>query len=158
MPVLRTVRVAAVQATPEILDAEASVRKAARLLGEIHPRPPGVPQAAHHHRRQDRGLDRVAHRVGHRDVQRPAVQREVERVAAHVARRLEPGRQRELAGLARVGAGQQPVLDLGGQAQRTGAVAPLVQVGVPPVGDHHEAQQVRNSRDLIGCFGVRPFL
>jgi nitrilase len=32
--VLRTVRVAAIQATPEILDAEASVAKAARLLGE----------------------------------------------------------------------------------------------------------------------------
>jgi nitrilase len=34
MTVLRTVRVAAVQATPEILDAEATVAKAARLLGE----------------------------------------------------------------------------------------------------------------------------
>ena len=32
--VLRTVRVAAVQATPEILDAEATVAKAVRLLGE----------------------------------------------------------------------------------------------------------------------------
>jgi nitrilase len=34
MTVLRTVRIAAIQATPEILDAEASVAKAARLLGE----------------------------------------------------------------------------------------------------------------------------
>ncbi len=34
MTVLRTVRVAAVQATPVILDAEASVAKAARLLHE----------------------------------------------------------------------------------------------------------------------------
>jgi nitrilase len=34
MTVLRVVRVAAIQATPEILDAEASVAKAARLLGE----------------------------------------------------------------------------------------------------------------------------
>ena len=34
MTVLRTVRVAAIQATPVILDAEASVAKAARLLGE----------------------------------------------------------------------------------------------------------------------------
>ena len=34
MTVLRTVRVAAVQATPVILDAEASVAKAVRLLGE----------------------------------------------------------------------------------------------------------------------------
>ena len=34
MTVLRTVRVAAIQATPEILDAEGSVAKAARLLGE----------------------------------------------------------------------------------------------------------------------------
>ena len=32
--VLRTVRVAAIQATPVILDAEASVAKAVRLLGE----------------------------------------------------------------------------------------------------------------------------
>ena len=32
MTVLRSVRVAAIQATPEILDAEASVAKAARLL------------------------------------------------------------------------------------------------------------------------------
>ncbi len=34
MTVLRSVRVAAIQATPEILDAEGSVAKAARLLGE----------------------------------------------------------------------------------------------------------------------------
>jgi predicted amidohydrolase len=34
MPELRTVRVAAIQATPEILDAEGSVAKAARLLSE----------------------------------------------------------------------------------------------------------------------------
>ncbi len=34
MAVLRTIRVAALQATPEILDAEASVAKAARLLAE----------------------------------------------------------------------------------------------------------------------------
>src|SRR5688500_14192554 len=34
MAVLRSVRVAAIQATPVVLDAEASVRKAARLLGE----------------------------------------------------------------------------------------------------------------------------
>src|SRR6266487_2239355 len=33
-PVLRTVRVAAIQATPVILDAQASVEKAVRLLGE----------------------------------------------------------------------------------------------------------------------------
>lgn len=34
MTILRTVRVAAIQATPVILDAEATVLKAARLLGE----------------------------------------------------------------------------------------------------------------------------
>src|SRR4051795_112393 len=34
MTVMRSVRVAAIQATPEILDAEATVAKAARLLGE----------------------------------------------------------------------------------------------------------------------------
>ena len=34
MTVLRSVRVAAIQATPEILDAEASVAKAVRLIGE----------------------------------------------------------------------------------------------------------------------------
>src|ERR671910_882810 len=34
MTVMRSVRVAAVQATPEILDAEGSVAKAARLLGD----------------------------------------------------------------------------------------------------------------------------
>src|ERR671915_332306 len=34
MTVMRTVRVAAIQATPEILDAEGSVAKAMRLLGE----------------------------------------------------------------------------------------------------------------------------
>jgi nitrilase len=34
MTVMRTVRVAAIQATPEILDAQATVAKAARLLGE----------------------------------------------------------------------------------------------------------------------------
>src|SRR3954449_12022652 len=34
MTVMRSVRVAAIQATSEILDAEASVAKAARLIGE----------------------------------------------------------------------------------------------------------------------------
>src|SRR3954452_5042009 len=34
MTVMRSVRVAAIQATPAILDAEATVAKAARLLGE----------------------------------------------------------------------------------------------------------------------------
>ena len=34
MTILRTVRVAAIQATPVILDAEATVQKAVRLFGE----------------------------------------------------------------------------------------------------------------------------
>jgi nitrilase len=34
MTILRTVRVAAIQATPVILDAEATVHKAVRLFGE----------------------------------------------------------------------------------------------------------------------------
>ena len=106
-----------------------------------------------------RGADLVAHGVGHREVQRVALQREVERVAADVAGGLQPGRERELPGLARVGAGQQAVLDLGGQRQRHRALAPLEEVGEPAVGDDDVGERVRGERDVgqrLLVRGARP--
>src|SRR3954447_19159826 len=40
------------------------------------------------------------------------------------------------------------MLDLRGQAQRAGPLTPLVQIGVSPVGDHHERQEVRKLSDV----------
>jgi len=48
-------------------------------------------------------------------MQRVALNREVERVPGDVTRGFQPGRERELPGLAGVRAWQQPMLDLGGQ-------------------------------------------
>jgi hypothetical protein len=66
-----------------------------------------------------------------------------------------PTGEREGPGLAGLRAGQQSVLDLRRQAQRAGALPPLVQVGVPPVGDHHERQHVSQPGDLRDGLGVR---
>jgi hypothetical protein len=86
----------------------------------------------------------------------------VERVAGDVGSRLEPPRQRERAGLAGAGLGQQPLLDLGRQAQRPAPLSPLVEVGVAAVGDHDEREQVCQRRDLgevvLAGFGGRPEL
>ena len=72
-----------------------------------------VPQRAYQHRREQCRVERVSHRVGHRQMQGVALEAEVEGVAAHIAGRLQPAGKRELSALAGVGAGQQPVLDLG---------------------------------------------
>ena len=40
------------------------------------------------------------------------------------------------------------MLNLRGQAEGTAALAPLEQVGVSPVGDHHEREQIRDLRDI----------
>ena len=97
-------------------------------------------------RRQQRRVERVAHGVGHRQMQRVALEAEVEGVAADVPRRLQPPGQRELPGLAGVGAGEQAVLDLGLQRQRHRALAPFEQVGEAAVGDHDVGQRVRCAR------------
>ena len=78
------------------------------LLGESDAGPARVAQAADHERGEQRGSDLVAHGVGQREVQHAPLQREVEGVAADVAGGLQPARERELPGLARVGARQQP--------------------------------------------------
>ena len=101
------------------------------------------------------GVDLVAHGVGHREVQQAPLQREVEGVAADVAGGFQPPRERELAGLARVRARQQAVLDLGGQRQGNRALAPFEQVGEPAVGDDDVRQRVRRERDL-GRAPARP--
>jgi hypothetical protein len=90
----------------------------------------------------------VAHRVGDRDVQRVALDGEVEGVPADVARGLEPRGEGELPGLARVGAGQQAVLDLGGQRELDRALAPREQVGEAAVGDDDVGERVRGHRDV----------
>ena len=90
----------------------------------------------------------VAHRVGDRQVQDVTGQAVVEGVAADRRRRLQPGRQGEGPGLAGERGGQQPALDLRGQGERGAALPPLEEVGVPPVGDHDERQDVRDPGDL----------
>ena len=129
--------------------------RAARLLEQAGSAPARVPQRAHDERRQQRRVDGMPHGVGHRDVQRVAVEREVERVAAHLPGRLEPARERELVGLAGERGGQQPPLDLGGQRQRHGALAPLEEIGVAAVGDHHVRQLVRRELDVLERGRVR---
>ena len=52
-------------------------------------------------RGEHRGVRRVAHRVGDREMQLVALEREIERVAADFAGGFQPGRERELSGLAR---------------------------------------------------------
>ncbi len=91
----------------------------------------------------------MAHRVGHRDVQRLPIEREVERVAADLPGRLEPAGQRELIRLAGEGRGQQAALDLGRERQRDGALAPLEEVGVAPVGDHHVGELMGGQLDVL---------
>ena len=120
----------------------------AGLLAELDPGPPRVAERADEHGREHRGVDRVAHRVGHRQMQGVAFDREVERVSADVAGGLQPGRERELPGLARVGAGQQPMLDLGGERQADRALAPLEEVGEAAVGDDDVRERVRGQRDV----------
>ena len=118
------------------------------LLGEPDARPARVAQRPDEHGRQHRGVDLVAHRVGHRQVQGLAFQGEVERVAPDIARRLQPRRERELTGLARVGAGQQAMLDLRRERERDGPLAPREQVGEAAVGDDHVRERVRGERDV----------
>ena len=119
----------------------------ARLLRQVRVLPAAVADAADHQRGEQRRVDRVAHRVGDREEQLVAPEREVERVAADLAGGLQPRRERELPGLARVRAGQQPVLDLGGERERHRALAPLEQVGVPAVGDDDVRERVAGLRD-----------
>ena len=64
-------------------------------------------------------------------MQHVAGEAEVEGVSGDAGCRLQPAREREGPGLARLRSGEQSVLDLRGQAQWSGALAPLVQVGVP---------------------------
>ena len=91
----------------------------------------------------------MAHRVGHRDVQRLAIEREIERVVADLAGRLEPSGQRELVRLAGEGCGKQPALNLGRERQWDGALAPLEEIGVAPVGDHHVAELMGGQLDVL---------
>ena len=118
------------------------------LLGESDARPPRVAQTPDHESGEQGGSDLVAHGVGHREVQHAPLQREVKGVAADVAGRFQPARERELPSLARVRARQQTVLDLGGERKGNRALAPLEEVGEPAVGDDDVPQGVRGERDL----------
>ena len=117
-----------------------------------------VAQAAQQHARQQRGVDVVADGVGHRQVQGVAVEGVVERVAADGVRRLQPAGDGEPVGLARVGPGQQPPLDLRGQRERRRVLRPVHEVGVPPAGDDHPGQRLGDGGDvgedqLVGVAG-----
>src|ERR1051325_318434 len=81
-------------------------------------------------------------------MQRISLQREVEGVTADLTRRLQPGGERELPGLAGKGTGQQPMLDLRRQRQRNRALAPLEQVGVAAVRNDDVSQEVPGQRDV----------
>jgi hypothetical protein len=70
----------------------------------------------------------MPHRIGQRKMQRVAFDREVERVPGDVTRGFQPGRERELPALARVRAGQQAMLDFGGERQSDRALAPFEEV------------------------------
>jgi hypothetical protein len=80
-------------------------------------------------------------------VQQVTFQGVVEGVATIRRGRLEPGRQRELAGLAGGRPRQQAPLDLSAQLETGGPLAPLEQVRVPPVGNDNESQDVRSPLD-----------
>ena len=133
--------------------AEPGIREP-RLLGQPDSGAARVAQRTDEHGREDGGVDLVAHGVGHRQMQRVALQSEVEGVTADVAGGLEPGRERELTGLARVRARQQPMLDLGRQRQRNRALAPRKKVGEPTIGDDDIRKRVRGKRNI----GQRPLV
>ncbi|CAB4902090.1 unannotated protein [freshwater metagenome] len=124
------------------------------LGAEVRTRPALVAQAAHQQGRQQGRRDVVAHGVGDRHPQLVPVQRPVEGVAAHGRGRFQPARHGELPGLAGEGGGQQPALDLRGQGERRRPLAPLEQVGVPPVGDQHVGQRMTGGRDVGEHLGV----
>jgi hypothetical protein len=86
-----------------------------------------------------------------REVQCVALHREVEGVAGDFAGGLQPGGERELAGLARERIREQAMLDLRGKRERDRA---LQEVGEAAVGDHDVRERVRSKRDV----GQRPLI
>src|SRR6266498_3172413 len=81
-----------------------------------------------------------------------SLQRKIEGVAAYLTRRLQPGGDGELAGLARKGSRQQSMLDLRRQRQRYRALSPLEEIGVPAVRNDHVSQEMRRQSHV----GHRP--
>ena len=81
-------------------------------------------------------------------MQRLPLKRKVEGVTADLARRLQPGGERELPRLAGKSTRQQPMLDLRRQRQRNRALPPLEQIGVAAVRNHHVSQEVRRQCDV----------
>jgi hypothetical protein len=90
----------------------------------------------------------VAHRVGHREMEGVSIQGEVEGVTSDLTRRLQPGGERELPGLAGERARQQPMLDLGRERQRNRALSPFEEVGVAAISDHHVCQEMCRQSDV----------
>ena len=119
-----------------------------RLLDEREAPAPRSAQAAQAHARREGGLDAVAHGIGQGHVQHVAGQAVVEGVAADACRRLQPPGQGEGGRLARTRLREQSLLDLGGQAERARALAPLEEIRVATVGDDDERQEVRHLCDL----------
>ncbi|CAM5370876.1 hypothetical protein SDIAM26S_02912 [Streptomyces diastaticus subsp. diastaticus] len=91
----------------------------------------------------------MAHGVGHGQVQGVAVQGVVVGVARDVVGGHQGRREGELGRLATGGRGQELALDLGGQADRGGALAPVVEVGVAAVGDEDVGQRVSGLREPL---------
>ena len=85
-------------------------------------------------------------------MQRVALERKVECVTADLARRLQPGRERELPRFAGERTRQQPMLDLCGKRQRNRPLPPLEEVGVAAVRDHNVCEEMPGERDI--CHGL----
>src|SRR5207248_3799804 len=77
-----------------------------------------------------------------------SVERKVEGVTPDLTRRLQPGGERELPGLARKRPGQQPMLDLRRQRQRNRALSPLEEIGVPAVRYDYVRQEMRRQSNI----------
>ena len=120
-----------------------------RLLGQIRPGPAAVAQAPDRQGGQLRRGHAVPHRVGDAQRQGPFADDVVERVATGGVGRHLPARESELRALAAVGGREQPTLDLGFEGQLVAALADLVQVGVPAIGDDDVRQGLRRSGQVV---------
>jgi len=90
-------------------------------------------------------------------MQRAALEREVERVT-DLARRLQPGCERELPGLARKSTGQQSMLNLCCQRQENRTLSPLEEIGVAAIRNHDVREEVRRQSHVGHRLGDRVLL
>lgn len=126
----------------------------ASLLGEAGAGSARAAGGVDQERRHEGGADVVAHGVGDRQAQGVGVEAVVVGVPGDVGGRDQGAGQGELGCFTAGGGGQELALDLRGEADRGGAVAPVVEVGEAPVGDDDVRQRVRGVLDL-GAYAGR---